>query len=122
MKQLFFILFVFLSVNSIFGQKDNAQKIDTVATEVDFKETTLRGFQYKGVVYFVTNDMQTVTASKDGKLLWQNNVILDCEKSKSSPSQIQKIKLHKGYLHAFYGNTDIWIEPFDGSVFICGRY
>ncbi|MGK4568135.1 hypothetical protein [Flavobacterium sp. 3HN19-14] len=122
MKTLCIILFVFLSVNNIFGQKSNSEKISTESTSIDFTETEFRGFKYKGIVYFVENDMQTIKALKKGKLFWEKNVVLECEKSKSSKLQIQKIKLHKGYLHAIYGNTDIWIEPVNGSIFICGVY
>ncbi len=106
-------------IQNSYAQKRNAERITNSTTSIFFDQTGYRGFKYQNINYFVDEDLQTVVAMKNGKITWKRNVVLECEKSKSSKSKIQGLKLHKGLLHAIYSGNDIWIE-LDGSIFICG--
>ena len=118
MKYFISLSFLFVALNS-YGQKHNIEKITDSTTALYFDKSELRGFKYQSVTYYVDDDLQTVVVIKNGKIQWKKNVVLECEKSESSLSKIESLKLHKGSLHAAYGHRDIWIL-LDGDILSCG--
>jgi hypothetical protein len=63
----------------------------------------MRGIKSKKVIYFVENDLQTISAYKNGKLDWKTNVISVCGKPTSGKSEIRYIKLEENKLLITYG-------------------
>lgn len=118
MKLLLIFAFSFIIQNT-YGQSHNVEKITDSTTSLYFDKTEFRGFKYKSVTYFVNDNLQTITAIKDGKIVWTRNVVLECEGSKYSKSQIEIFYLQKAMLHARYKGKDIWIQ-LDGNIFVCG--
>jgi hypothetical protein len=82
MKQriLKLLIFILILTQSSFAQKYNANLISK-DTELNFAFTKMRGIERNNVIYYVEKDLQTVSAYKNNKLLWQTNVVSVCEKS-----------------------------------------
>jgi len=74
---------------------------------------------YMEMTFQVEEDFKTVTASKNGKIIWRKNIVTACGKA-TSDTNIESIKIHKGYLHVFYPKVEAWVAPEDGEIFICG--
>lgn len=79
----------------IVTQTGIAQKYDDALisknSEINFAETQKRGIKKNNMVYYVENDLQTVSAYKRKKLKWQTNVISVCGKPKKGEPEIRYV-------------------------------
>lgn len=55
-------------------------------------EPKMRGIKSENVIYYIENDMQTLSAYKNGKLKWQSNIISICGKPSVGESEIRVVK------------------------------
>jgi hypothetical protein len=60
-------------------------------SEINFAKTQKRGIKKNNIVYYVENDLQTISAYKRSKLKWQTNVISVCGKPKVGEPQIRYV-------------------------------
>ncbi|WP_417942444.1 hypothetical protein [Flavobacterium sp. RS13.1] len=60
-------------------------------SEINFSRTQKRGIKKNNIVYYVENDLQTISAYKRSKLKWQTNVISVCGKPKNGNPEIRYI-------------------------------
>jgi len=99
--------FTFLTVILILTQSSFAQNYDvnliSKNTELNFFETKKRGIEHNQIIYFVERDLQTISAYKSGKLLWQTNVISICGKPSVGKSEIRYIKYESKKLFIVFG-------------------
>ena len=100
----FFKIFVFILV---FTQSNFAQTFDlkliSKKTELNFAFTKMRGIKSRKVIYFIENDLQTISAYRNGKLKWKTNIISVCGKPGVGKSEIRHVKLEYGKLFVTYG-------------------
>jgi len=105
MKLLFFIYFFF----SITPVQDllpyDPAKVST-KQELNFYKTDKRGIKYKGVVYYVESNLNTVTAyQKKGSVKWKSDVS-DAFKYAIGLPKIRFIKIEKDRLAVVYAKHD----------------
>ncbi|WPO78715.1 hypothetical protein [Flavobacterium sp. KACC 22761] len=60
-------------------------------SEINFAKTQKRGIKKNNIVYYVENDLQTISAYKRKKLKWQTNVISVCGKPKNGNPEIRYV-------------------------------
>ncbi|WP_264554127.1 hypothetical protein [Flavobacterium sp. N2038] len=60
-------------------------------SEINFAKTQKRGIKKNNIVYYVEDDMQTISAYKRSKLKWQTNVISVCGEPKKGEPQIKYV-------------------------------
>ncbi|KFF05530.1 hypothetical protein [Flavobacterium reichenbachii] len=60
-------------------------------SEINFAKTQKRGIKKNNIIYYVENDLQTISAYKRSKLKWQTNVISVCGKPKVGEPEIRYI-------------------------------
>ena len=60
-------------------------------SEINFAKTQKRGIKKNNIVYYVENDLQTISAYKRSKLKWQTNVISVCGKPKNGNPEIRYV-------------------------------
>lgn len=60
-------------------------------SEINFAKTQKRGIKKNNIVYYVENDLQTISAYKRKKLKWQTNVISICGKPKNGNPEIRYV-------------------------------
>jgi len=103
MKNLlkFTLLISFLSQSSI-AQKYNHNLISK-ESEINFEKTHNRGIEKNNIIYYVENDLQTVSAYKNDKLIWKTNVISVCGKPKVGRPEIRYIGYNKDKLLVVLG-------------------
>jgi hypothetical protein len=78
-------------------------KIST-ESELNFSLTEKRGIKNDdGIIYYVENDLQSLTAYEDGKVKWKLNVINSCEKPKVGKPEIRFIHLKKNQINLTFG-------------------
>ena len=78
-------LLTFLVTQTGIAQKFNNALISQ-NSEINFAKTQKRGIKKNNIVYYVENDLQTISAYKRKKLKWQTNVISVCgEPQKGTP-------------------------------------
>ena len=103
MKKFFKIFIFFL----VFTQSNFAQTFDSKLvwkkTELNFAYTKMRGIKSEKVIYFVENDLQTISAYRNGKLTWKTNIISVCGEPKVGKSEIRHMKLEAEKLFITYG-------------------
>src|SRR3954470_3087044 len=79
----------------IVTQTGIAQKFNDVLisnnSEINFAKTQKRGIKKNNIIYYVENDLQTISAYKRSKLKWQTNVISTCGKPKLGEAQIRYV-------------------------------
>lgn len=63
----------------------------------------MRGIKCGKVVYFVENDLQIISAYRNGKLQWKTNIISVCGEPGVGKSEIRYLKLEAGKLFVTYG-------------------
>ncbi|QSW88189.1 MULTISPECIES: hypothetical protein [Flavobacterium] len=72
-----------------------AQKINDAliskGSEINFAKTQKRGIKKNNMIYYVENDLQTISAYKRSKLKWQTNVISVCGKPKVGNPEIRYV-------------------------------
>ncbi|WP_433832283.1 hypothetical protein [Flavobacterium anhuiense] len=97
----FFILALF-STQVNFGQTIDP-KLISKDSEINLITTSKRGIEKNNVIYFVEEDLQTISAYKNNKLLWQTNVITVCGKPKVGESKIRYFKYKPEKLFVIMG-------------------
>jgi hypothetical protein len=117
--------FTFLTVILILTQSSFAQNYDlnliSKKTELNFFETKKRGIEHNQIIYFVEKDLQTISAYKSGKLLWQTNVISICGKPSVGKSEIRYIKYESKKLFIVFGKHSFAeIDIFNGNTVFIG--
>lgn len=91
MKQLLKLSMLTLFVSQAgIGQKFNETLISK-NSEINFAKTPKRGIKKNNIVYYVENDLQTISAYKGSKLKWQTNVISVCGEPKRGEAQIRYV-------------------------------
>ncbi|MBB4802029.1 hypothetical protein HNP37_002090 [Flavobacterium nitrogenifigens] len=60
-------------------------------SEINFAKTQKRGIKKNNIVYYVENDLQTISAYKKSKLKWQTNVVSVCGKPKKGEPEIRYV-------------------------------
>jgi hypothetical protein len=79
----------------IVTQTGIAQKLNddliSKGSEINFAKTPKRGIKKNNIMYYVENDLQTISAYKRSKLKWQTNVISVCGKPKVGEPEIRYI-------------------------------
>jgi hypothetical protein len=60
-------------------------------SEINFAKTQKRGIKKNNIIYYVENDLQTISAYKRSKLKWQTNVISVCGKPKLGNPEIRYV-------------------------------
>jgi len=61
------------------------------SSEINFAKTQKRGIKKNNIIYYVENDLQTISAYKGSKLKWQTNVISICGKPKNGSPEIRYV-------------------------------
>jgi hypothetical protein len=103
MKKFFKILiFILAFAQSNFAQTFNSNLVSK-KTELNFAFTKMRGIKSEKVIYFVENDLQTISAYRNGKLKWKTNIISVCGEPSVGKSEIRYMKLEAGKLFITYG-------------------
>ena len=119
----FFKIFIFILV---FTQSNFAQTFDSKLvskkTELNFAYTKMRGIKSGKVIYFVENDLQTISAYRNGKLKWKTNIISVCVKPSVGKSEIRYVKLEAGKLFVTYGkHSYAEVETGNGNAKFLGE-
>ena len=118
-------IFKFLTVILILTQSSFAQKYDVKLisknTEVNFFETKMRGIEHNKIIYFAESDLQTISAYRNNKLIWQTNVISVCGKPSVGKSEIRYIKYASNKLFVVFGKHSFAeIDISDGKTEFMG--
>ena len=58
------------------------------------------------VLYFVAKDKQTIVASENGKIIWQNNIISTLGKPYVGQPEVRNIRLDNDTLNVIFGKHD----------------
>ena len=119
-KGIFGIAFLFsLAATSSYSQIQHSYDVDKVCKleELNFAHTDYRGIESRDeVIYYVENDLQTMTAYKNGGILWQVNIIEACGIPKDGKPAIRYFRLEPKKLHITYGK-----HRFAGVDFVDGK-
>lgn len=83
-------MLTFIATQSSIPQKYNDALISN-SSEINFAKTPKRGIKKNNIIYYVENDLQTISAYKRSKLKWQTNVISICGKPKLGEAQIRYV-------------------------------
>lgn len=88
------IILLFLIILSFFQSTFAQYKINLISKkiEINFSKTEKRGIEQKNVIYYVEEDLQTISAYKNKKTIWQTNVISVCGKPKVGNPQIRYVQ------------------------------
>ena len=103
MKKIFKIFIIILVFTQFsFAQTLNSELVSEKA-ELNFAFTKMRGIKCGKVIYFVENDLQIISAYRNGKLQWKTNIISVCGEPGVGKSEIRYLKLEAGKLFVTYG-------------------
>jgi hypothetical protein len=83
-------MLAFVATQTGIAQKYNDALISN-NSEINFAKTPKRGIKKNNIIYYVENDLQTISAYKRSKLKWQTNVISVCGKPKLGEAQIRYV-------------------------------
>lgn len=72
-------------------------------SELNFAKTQKRGIKKNNIIYYVENDLETISAYKSNKLKWQTNVISICGKPKTGEAQIRYLGFNTNKLLVVIG-------------------
>lgn len=118
------MFFTFLTIIIILTQSGFAQKYDvnliSKNKELNFFETKMRGFEHDKIIYFIERDLQTVSAYKNTKLIWQTNVISVCGKPSIGESEIRYIKYESNKLFIIFGKHSFAEIDINGKTTFIG--
>ncbi|TDW48995.1 hypothetical protein EV144_103516 [Flavobacterium sp. 270] len=81
-------MLTFIATQTSIPQKYNDALISN-NSEINFAKTPKRGIKKDKMIYYVENDLQTISAYKRSKLKWQTNITSVCGKLKSGEAQIR---------------------------------
>lgn len=102
------------------AQKYNRNLISK-ESEINFEKTQSRGIEKNNTIYYVQEDLQTVSAYKNDKLIWQTNVISVCGKPKVGKPEIRYIGYNKAKLLVVLGKHNFAeIDINDGKTKLVG--
>lgn len=83
-------ILTFIAAQTGITQKYNDALISK-NSEINFAKTQKRGIKKDNIIYYVENDLQTISAYKKSKLKWQTNVISVCGKPKKGNPEIRYV-------------------------------
>jgi len=83
-------MLTFIVTQTGIAQKHNDALISK-GSEINFAKTQKRGIKKNNIIYYVENDLQTISAYKRSKLKWQTNVISVCGEPKVGDPQIRYV-------------------------------
>jgi len=83
-------MLTFIVTQTGIAQKHNDALISR-GSEINFAKTQKRGIKKDNIIYYVENDLQTISAYKRSKLKWQTNVISVCGEPKVGDPQIRYV-------------------------------
>lgn len=83
-------MLTFIVTQTGIAQKYNNALISK-ESEINFAKTQKRGIKKNNIIYYVENDLQTISAYKRSKLKWQTNVISVCGEPKCGEPQIRYV-------------------------------
>lgn len=103
-RRILYYIILYLVMFKSFAQKKlyDVKKV-TKEIELNLAFSDFRGIENKGIVYFVENDNQTLSAYKEGKLKWKTKVIKVCGKPKVGESKIRYINLNEKVIKVTFG-------------------
>jgi hypothetical protein len=84
------MLTTFVVTQTGIAQKFNDALISQ-GSEINFAKTEKRGIKKNNMIYYVENDLQTISAYKKKKLKWQTNVISVCGNPKKGNPEIRYV-------------------------------
>ncbi|RED23480.1 hypothetical protein BD847_2537 [Flavobacterium cutihirudinis] len=99
------LILALFSTQVNFAQTFDA-KLISKDSEINLTTTQKRGIEKNGTLYFVEKDLQTISAYKNNKLLWQTNVITICGKPKVGEPKIRYLKYKTEKLFVTIGKHD----------------
>lgn len=103
-------IYKLLLLGLFFTQQSFSQAFDpkliSKESEINFANTHERGIEKNDIVYFVEQDLQTISTYKNNKLQWQTNVITICGKPKVGEPKIRYLKYQNTKLLVVYGKHD----------------
>ncbi|TPG34088.1 hypothetical protein [Flavobacterium pectinovorum] len=103
MKQLLKLsMLTFIVTQTGFSQKYNDTLISK-GSEINFAKTQKRGIKKNNIIYFVENDLQTISAYKKNRLKWQTNVVSICGKPKNGEPEIRYVGFNTNKLLVVMG-------------------
>jgi hypothetical protein len=90
-------------------------------SEINFSKTQKRGIKKNNIIYYVENDLQTISAYKRSKLQWQTNVISACGKPKLGEPEIRYIGYNSNKLLIVMGKHNFAeIDILNGNTTLVG--
>ncbi len=98
--QFLFITFFLTQLN--FAQTFD-KKLISKDLEINFAERQKRGIEKNGIIYFVEENLQTISAYKNNELVWQTNVITICGKPKVGEPKIRYFRYESEKLFVIVG-------------------
>lgn len=120
MKNILLLVFLF---GNILIQDKQPYDITKVITEKELViEADKRGIKYKDIVYYVENDLNTITAyKKEGKVKWKVNFTEKFTSEVVGDREIRYINIDKGKLHVTYAKHGYFeIDLKTGKLFYWG--
>lgn len=95
-KIILFFLVILSFSHATFAQYNT--NLISKKTEINFSKTEKRGIEQKGVIYYVEKDLQTISAYKNKKVIWQTNVIAICGEPNVGNPQIRYVQYNTNKL------------------------
>lgn len=90
-------------------------------SEINFAKTQKRGIKKNNIIYYVENDLQTISAYKRSKLKWQTNVISVCGEPKKGEPEIRYVGYNSNKLLIVIGKHNfVEIDVNSGTSTIVG--
>ncbi|MEO8405693.1 MAG: hypothetical protein ABI480_13890 [Chitinophagaceae bacterium] len=110
MKRIYFLCFLLILLFE-FGYSQQVSPYDTSKvsknTELNFAFTYKRGIEAKkGLVYYVENDLRTITAYVNGKVNWKIDIIKVCGPPGVGKPEIRYINLKGNMIIVVFGKHD----------------
>lgn len=98
------LLLIFILSQSAFAQYN--ENLISKNSEINFSLTEKRGIEQNNIIYYVEKDLQTISAYKNKKVIWQTNVISVCGKPEIGSPQIRYIQFNIDKLLIIIGKHD----------------
>ncbi|AWA30965.1 hypothetical protein HYN48_13245 [Flavobacterium magnum] len=119
MNKLTIMLFFILLTQMNFAQPGSLiTKNISTESQITVKQIGNRGLLKNGNVYFVEDDLQTISGYNKNKKIWQVNIIKILGKPKAGRSAIHYIKLSDKSLHITYGKHNFAVLNIENGEII----
>jgi len=95
-------IIVLLIAQSCTNQKYDSSLVSK-SLEINLADTKMRGIENNGTIYFLEEDLQTLSAYENGIRKWKTNVISVCGKPSVGKPEIRYLKLKPNILLVIFG-------------------